>query len=147
MGVITETNAEKAIEELKAYEADVATALRDGRWTVLPAAGAYCRQLVRFSAHSAACVRIYLVCGCWKWEAVNSPAHSLPLHAHSADLVPADLMEVGWAAGISALAFADSNNPSICRRAGAGRPDRSGGGRQGARRRAGDAAAEHHAAH
>ncbi len=28
MGVITETNAEKAIEELKAYEADVATALR-----------------------------------------------------------------------------------------------------------------------
>ena len=39
MGVITETNAEKAIEELKAYEADVATALRDSRWTVLPAAG------------------------------------------------------------------------------------------------------------
>ncbi|PRW20976.1 calcium-transporting ATPase endoplasmic reticulum-type isoform A [Chlorella sorokiniana] len=38
VGVITETNAEKAIEELKAYEADVATALRDGRWTVLPAA-------------------------------------------------------------------------------------------------------------
>ncbi|PSC71819.1 calcium-transporting ATPase endoplasmic reticulum-type [Micractinium conductrix] len=37
VGVITETNAEKAIEELKAYEADVATALRDGRWTVLPA--------------------------------------------------------------------------------------------------------------
>lgn len=37
--MITETNAEKAIEELKAYEADVATALRDGRWTVLPAAG------------------------------------------------------------------------------------------------------------
>ena len=39
VGVITETNAEKAIEELKAYEADVATALRGGRWTVLPAAG------------------------------------------------------------------------------------------------------------
>ena len=39
VGVITETNAEKAIEELKAYEADVATALRDGRWTVLPATG------------------------------------------------------------------------------------------------------------
>ncbi len=37
MGVVTETNAEAAIEELKAYEADVATALRDGRWTVLPA--------------------------------------------------------------------------------------------------------------
>ena len=39
MGVVTETNAEKAIEELKAYEADVATVLRDGRWTVLPAGG------------------------------------------------------------------------------------------------------------
>ncbi|KAI3430776.1 hypothetical protein D9Q98_009188 [Chlorella vulgaris] len=37
VGVVTETNAEKAIEELKAYEADVATVLRDGRWTVLPA--------------------------------------------------------------------------------------------------------------
>ncbi|KAK9918863.1 hypothetical protein WJX75_007624 [Coccomyxa subellipsoidea] len=37
VGVITETNAEKAIEELKAYEADVATALRDGRLTVIPA--------------------------------------------------------------------------------------------------------------
>ena len=36
---MTETNAEKAIEELKAYEADVATVLRDGRWTVLPAGG------------------------------------------------------------------------------------------------------------
>lgn len=40
MGVVTETNAERAIEELKAYEADTATVLRDGRWTVLPAAGA-----------------------------------------------------------------------------------------------------------
>jgi len=39
VGVITETNAEKAIEELKACEADVATALRDGRWAGLPAAG------------------------------------------------------------------------------------------------------------
>ncbi|KAL4420461.1 hypothetical protein ABPG75_010117 [Micractinium tetrahymenae] len=38
VGVVTETNAEKAIEELKAYEADVATVLRDGRWTVVPAA-------------------------------------------------------------------------------------------------------------
>ncbi|CAL8471661.1 g11203 [Coccomyxa elongata] len=37
VGVVTETNAEKAIEELKAYEADVATALRDGRLTVIPA--------------------------------------------------------------------------------------------------------------
>lgn len=38
VGVVTETNAEKAIEELKAYEADVATVLRDGRWAVVPAA-------------------------------------------------------------------------------------------------------------
>lgn len=37
VGVITETNAEKAIEELKAYEADVATVLRNTKWTVLPA--------------------------------------------------------------------------------------------------------------
>ncbi|CAL5220117.1 g2070 [Coccomyxa viridis] len=37
VGVVTETNAEKAIEELKAYEADVATALRDGRLHVIPA--------------------------------------------------------------------------------------------------------------
>eukprot|EP00208_Stichococcus_sp_RCC1054_P004292 CAMPEP_0206141516 /NCGR_PEP_ID=MMETSP1473-20131121/13205_1 /ASSEMBLY_ACC=CAM_ASM_001109 /TAXON_ID=1461547 /ORGANISM="Stichococcus sp, Strain RCC1054" /LENGTH=1055 /DNA_ID=CAMNT_0053536117 /DNA_START=143 /DNA_END=3310 /DNA_ORIENTATION=+ len=38
VGVITETNAEKAIEELKAYEADNATVLREGRLAVLPAA-------------------------------------------------------------------------------------------------------------
>eukprot|EP00191_Tetraselmis_sp_GSL018_P014686 CAMPEP_0177588372 /NCGR_PEP_ID=MMETSP0419_2-20121207/6190_1 /TAXON_ID=582737 /ORGANISM="Tetraselmis sp., Strain GSL018" /LENGTH=1007 /DNA_ID=CAMNT_0019078565 /DNA_START=254 /DNA_END=3277 /DNA_ORIENTATION=+ len=37
VGVITETNAERAIEELKAYEADVATVLRDGRLAILPA--------------------------------------------------------------------------------------------------------------
>eukprot|EP00884_Botryococcus_braunii_P019514 jgi/Botrbrau1/6246/Bobra.0129s0001.2 len=37
VGVITETNAEKAIEELKAYEADAATVLRNGRLSVLPA--------------------------------------------------------------------------------------------------------------
>eukprot|EP01018_Ginkgo_biloba_P039780 Gb_26040 [translate_table: standard] len=30
VGVITETNAEKALEELKAYQADVATVLRNG---------------------------------------------------------------------------------------------------------------------
>mmetsp|Transcript_20634 Transcript_20634/g.57264 ORF Transcript_20634/g.57264 Transcript_20634/m.57264 type:complete len:1008 (+) Transcript_20634:154-3177(+) len=36
VGVVTETNAEKAIEELKAYEADVATVLRDGRLAILP---------------------------------------------------------------------------------------------------------------
>ena len=37
VGVITETNAEAAIEELKAYEADTATVLRDGRWMVITA--------------------------------------------------------------------------------------------------------------
>lgn len=37
VGVITETNAEKAIEELKAYQADVATVLRNGRLSILPA--------------------------------------------------------------------------------------------------------------
>lgn len=37
VGVVTETNAEKAIEELKAYEADVATVLRGGRLHVVPA--------------------------------------------------------------------------------------------------------------
>ncbi len=38
MGVITETKAEKAIESLKAYEADAATVLRHGHLTLLPAA-------------------------------------------------------------------------------------------------------------
>lgn len=38
VGVITETNAEAAIEELKAYEAEVATVLRHGRLSLLPAA-------------------------------------------------------------------------------------------------------------
>ena len=38
VGVMTETNAEKAIEELKAYQADLATVLRQGRLKVLPAA-------------------------------------------------------------------------------------------------------------
>ncbi|KAK9866314.1 hypothetical protein WJX84_001071 [Apatococcus fuscideae] len=37
VGVVTETNAEKAIEELKAYEADVGTVLRSSRLTVIPA--------------------------------------------------------------------------------------------------------------
>ena len=32
VGVITETNAGKAIEELKAYAADVATVVRSGEW-------------------------------------------------------------------------------------------------------------------
>ncbi|CAI5458882.1 unnamed protein product [Closterium sp. Yama58-4] len=38
VGVITETNAEKALEELKAYQADVATVLRNGRLAIIPAA-------------------------------------------------------------------------------------------------------------
>lgn len=37
VGVVTETNAEAAIEELKMYEAEVATVLRDTRWIVIPA--------------------------------------------------------------------------------------------------------------
>ncbi|KAK1322635.1 Calcium-transporting ATPase 3, endoplasmic reticulum-type [Acorus calamus] len=37
VGVITETNAEKALEELKAYQADVATVLRNGCFSILPA--------------------------------------------------------------------------------------------------------------
>ncbi|KAJ3672799.1 hypothetical protein LUZ60_006173 [Juncus effusus] len=37
VGVITETNAEKALEELRAYQADVATVLRNGCFTILPA--------------------------------------------------------------------------------------------------------------
>ncbi|GMH13644.1 hypothetical protein Nepgr_015485 [Nepenthes gracilis] len=37
VGVITETNAEKAIEELQAYQADVATVLRNGCFSILPA--------------------------------------------------------------------------------------------------------------
>lgn len=37
VGVVTETNAEAAIEELKAYEADVATVLRHGRWLIVAA--------------------------------------------------------------------------------------------------------------
>jgi len=35
VGVITETNAEKALEELRAYQADIATVLRNGS-TLLP---------------------------------------------------------------------------------------------------------------
>ena len=37
VGVITETNAEAAIDELKAYEAESATVLREGRLSVVPA--------------------------------------------------------------------------------------------------------------
>ncbi|KAL6511219.1 Calcium-transporting ATPase 3, endoplasmic reticulum-type [Orobanche hederae] len=37
VGVITETNAEKALEELRAYQADVATVLRNGCYSILPA--------------------------------------------------------------------------------------------------------------
>ncbi|KAG8080818.1 hypothetical protein GUJ93_ZPchr0007g4192 [Zizania palustris] len=37
VGVITETNAEKALEELRAYQADAATVLRNGCFSILPA--------------------------------------------------------------------------------------------------------------
>ncbi|TKY74962.1 Calcium-transporting ATPase 3, endoplasmic reticulum-type [Spatholobus suberectus] len=37
VGVITEKNAEKALEELRAYQADVATVLRNGCFSILPA--------------------------------------------------------------------------------------------------------------
>ncbi|KAG0448241.1 hypothetical protein HPP92_027954 [Vanilla planifolia] len=37
VGVVTETNAEKALEELRAYQADVATVLRNGCFSILPA--------------------------------------------------------------------------------------------------------------
>ncbi|PIN03225.1 Ca2+ transporting ATPase [Handroanthus impetiginosus] len=37
VGVITETNAEKALEELRAYQADVATVLRNGWFSIVPA--------------------------------------------------------------------------------------------------------------
>ena len=38
VGVLTETNAERAIEELKAYQADVAAVFREGRLRNVPAA-------------------------------------------------------------------------------------------------------------
>ncbi|KAL4282059.1 hypothetical protein GQ457_03G035020 [Hibiscus cannabinus] len=37
VGVITETNAEKALEELRAYQADIATVLRNGCFSIHPA--------------------------------------------------------------------------------------------------------------
>ncbi|XP_062078284.1 calcium-transporting ATPase 3, endoplasmic reticulum-type [Humulus lupulus] len=37
VGVITETNAEKALVELRAYQADVATVLRNGCFSIIPA--------------------------------------------------------------------------------------------------------------
>ncbi|KAK2985400.1 hypothetical protein RJ640_006858 [Escallonia rubra] len=44
VGVITETNAEKALEELRAYQADVATVLRNGK--VLTALGTSCFSIL-----------------------------------------------------------------------------------------------------
>ncbi|KAG0606337.1 hypothetical protein M758_9G132800 [Ceratodon purpureus] len=38
VGVLTETNAEKALAELKAYQAEVATVLRNGMLSIIPAA-------------------------------------------------------------------------------------------------------------
>eukprot|EP00258_Populus_trichocarpa_P035599 XP_024451618.1 calcium-transporting ATPase 3, endoplasmic reticulum-type isoform X1 [Populus trichocarpa] len=37
VGVITETNAERSLEELRAYQADIATVLRNGCFSILPA--------------------------------------------------------------------------------------------------------------
>ncbi|XP_022951259.1 calcium-transporting ATPase 3, endoplasmic reticulum-type [Cucurbita moschata] len=37
VGVITETNAEKALVELRAYQADIATVMRNGCFSILPA--------------------------------------------------------------------------------------------------------------
>jgi Ca2+ transporting ATPase len=52
VGVVTETNAEAAIEELKAYEAEVATVLRDQRWGVVPAADLVPGDVVEMSVGS-----------------------------------------------------------------------------------------------
>lgn len=52
VGVITETNAEAAIEELKAYEADVATVLRNSRWNVIPASELVPGDIVEVSVGS-----------------------------------------------------------------------------------------------
>lgn len=120
VGVITETNAEKAIEELKAYEADVATALRDGRWTVLPASGAALRRRAR--AREGA------------FPGVLRPA------------VPGT---PGCAWLLSALPRVPAvpRRPSRPSRAGARRYGGGGGGRQGARRHARHPTAVQHSAH
>jgi len=52
VGVVTETNAEAAIEELKAYEAEVATVFRDARWFVVPAADLVPGDVVEMSVGS-----------------------------------------------------------------------------------------------
>ncbi|KAL0322985.1 UNVERIFIED_CONTAM: Calcium-transporting ATPase 3, endoplasmic reticulum-type, partial [Sesamum angustifolium] len=52
VGVITETNAEKALEELRAYQADVATVLRNGWFSILPAADLVPGDIVEVSGES-----------------------------------------------------------------------------------------------
>ncbi|XP_060178652.1 calcium-transporting ATPase 3, endoplasmic reticulum-type isoform X2 [Lycium barbarum] len=49
VGVTTETNAEKALEELRAYQADVATVLRNGCFSILPAADLVPGDIVELS--------------------------------------------------------------------------------------------------
>ena len=134
VGVITETNAEKAIEELKAYEADVATALRDGRWTVLPASGAapwgtLRRRTARQLAGRQAAAELGLRAG---------RLRAGPL----ACLLASRRLPACLPASHPAL---QASPP--CRRPGAGRHGGGGGGRQGARRHARHAAAVQHPAH
>ncbi|GFQ02577.1 calcium-transporting ATPase 3 endoplasmic reticulum-type [Phtheirospermum japonicum] len=52
VGVITETNAEKALEELRAYQADVATVLRNGCFSILPATDLVPGDIVEVSVGS-----------------------------------------------------------------------------------------------
>ena len=50
--MITETNAERAIDELKAYEAESATVLREGRLSLVPAADLVPGDIVEVSGAS-----------------------------------------------------------------------------------------------
>ncbi|KAG6502482.1 hypothetical protein ZIOFF_034761 [Zingiber officinale] len=94
VGVITETNAEKALEELRAYQADVATVLRNdvGRFpTGHPVVGQLCFDglLGYFSLYSA-----QLGFGCFEYissDSVSSCFSILP----ATELVPGDIVEVG----------------------------------------------------
>ncbi|KAG8632699.1 calcium-transporting ATPase 3, endoplasmic reticulum-type isoform X4 [Manihot esculenta] len=52
VGVITETNAERALEELRAYQADIATVLRNGCFSILPATDLVPGDIVEVSVGS-----------------------------------------------------------------------------------------------